>query len=532
MRSPLPRRPRIAIAFAVIWVAIFAPVLASVYLAWTQSVSTESSLNLAYSNAVLRRLDEGTDQFAAGKQKMLAANFLPCSSADIAFMRQIDLSSSLFKAAGRVENDTLICTSYGVTTPVPLGKPMLISERGTREYFGKLLTPGQWRPLNVFSSGGFAVIVDPDLATDISTEGPGIELAVFAPSSSSHEPSSTVGRYFPSNWFQQVPKGGSVTAIENGYLVTCARSAKWDIAVITATPVHYIYRRVSHVVFIFAPIGILCGILLAWAVRYITQLHTSFPSMLRRAIRQKEFYVEYQPIVELDSRRIIGAEALIRWKSPLANIPPDHFIPLAEDRGLIHLITDQVLAAVTRDLPRLLAIDPDFEVAINMSAGDLRSGRTLQQLDQLLSATGALPHNISVEATERAFLHDGDTAQLIANLRSMGFRVSIDDFGTGYSSLACLQSLSLDTLKIDKAFVETIHTNGATSQVVLHIIEMARSLHLQTIAEGVETEAQAQFLRMRGVRYAQGWLFGKSMPIATLLKKIPASTIDSVAVHA
>jgi len=276
---------------------------------------------------------------------------------------------------------------------------------------------------------------------------------------------------------------------------------------------------------------VLCGILFAWAVNYITQLRSSFPAILRRALKRKEFYVEYQPIVHLDSRRIIGAEALVRWKSPLANIPPDHFIPLAEDRGLIHLITEEVLAAVTRDLPQLIAIDPDFEVAINMSTGDLRSGRTLERLNQLLYATGALPHNIGIEATERAFLHHSETAQLIGTLRSRGFRVSIDDFGTGYSSLACLQSLSLDTLKIDKAFVETINTDGATSQVVVHIIEMARSLHLQTIAEGVETEAQAEFLRRRGVRYAQGWLFGKSMPVASLLKKLTASTTDSVAGH-
>ncbi len=242
--------------------------------------------------------------------------------------------------------------------------------------------------------------------------------------------------------------------------------------------------------------------------------------MLRRAIRQQNFYVEYQPIVELHSRRVVGAEALVRWKSPQGNVQPDHFIPLAEDRGLIHLITGQVLSIITQDLPRILEIDPNFEVAINMSAGDLRSGRTIEQLDRLLDTTAAQPHNIGIEATERAFLHDPETAELIGVLRRKGFRVAIDDFGTGYSSLACLQSLSLDTLKIDRAFVETIDTNGATSQVVLHIIEMARSLHLEMVAEGVETEEQAQFLLRRGVRYAQGWLFDRPVPIASLLQKI------------
>jgi sensor c-di-GMP phosphodiesterase-like protein len=217
---------------------------------------------------------------------------------------------------------------------------------------------------------------------------------------------------------------------------------------------------------------------------------------------------------------VIGAEALVRWKSKIAIVRPDHFIPLAEERGLIQLITEQVMNIVMRDLPRFLAVDPEFEVAINMSAADLRSGRTHELLAQMLAFSGAQPHNIEIEATERAFLQGPETAKLIGDLRGKGFSVAIDDFGTGYSSLACLQSLSLDTLKIDKAFIETIGTDGATSQVVLHIIDMARSLSLHMVAEGVETEVQAAFLEKCHVPYAQGWLFGKPMPINTFCEKM------------
>ena len=528
----MPHRPRIAFALAVGFAAICAPILASIYLAWHQSLAAQKSLSLAYAHDSLRRVEEAANQFAVAKHRIDIAKFTPCSPSDIDLLRQIDLGSSYIQAAGRTSGNTLLCTSQGVTTPVSLGKPSLISSRGVSEYFNVNLSPQQWHPLDVFAAGGFAIIVDPNLPTDIPMEGSDVELSVFVPSAPNRDRLAVLGNSFQPVWFNPIAAGTEATLLDHGYLVSRVRSAKWDLAVVAAVPEHYAFQHVRHFALIFTPIGVLCGVLLAWAVNYLCQLSTSFPAILRRALRRKEFYVEYQPIVELDSRRVIGAEALIRWKSPLANIPPDHFIPLAEDRGLIHLITSEVLAIVTHDLPRFLAIDPDFEVAINMSAGDLRSGRTLAQLDQLLQATGAMPHNIGIEATERAFLHDSQTAQLIATLRSRGFRVSIDDFGTGYSSLACLQSLSLDTLKIDKAFVETINTDGATSQVVVHIIEMARSLHLQTIAEGVETEAQAEFLRMRGVRYAQGWLFGKSMPIAALLKKIPATTTEPVAVHA
>lgn len=525
----MPNRPRIAFALAVGFAAICAPILASIYLAWHQSLAAQKSLSLAYANDSLRRVEEAASQFAVAKHRVDTAKFPPCSPNDIDLLRQIDLGSNYIQAAGRTSGNTLLCTSLGVTSPVSLGKPSLISNRGVSEYFNVNISPHQWYPLDVFSAGGFAIIVDPRLPIDIPTEGSDVELSVFVPSAPNRDRLSVLGRNFQPNWFEPIGAGSEVSLLDHGYLVSRVRSAKWDLAVVAAIPEHYAFQRVRHFALLFAPIGVICGILLAWTVKYLTQLRSSFPAILRRALRHKEFYVEYQPIVELNSRRVIGAEALVRWKSPLTNIPPDHFIPLAEDRGLIHLITAEVLEIITKDLPRFLAIDPDFEVAINMSAGDLRSGRTLEQLKQLLNSTGALPRNIGIEATERAFLHDSETARLISDLRSKGFRVAIDDFGTGYSSLACLQSLSLDSLKIDKAFVETINTDGATSQVVVHIIEMARSLNLQTIAEGVETEAQAEFLISRGVRYAQGWLFGKSMPAAALLKRLPARTTDSVA---
>ncbi len=516
----MPNRPRMAIALAVGLAAICAPILASIYLAWRQSVAAEKSLSLIYAHDVLRRVEETANQFAAAKRRVSDAKLPPCSPGDIDLLRQIDLGSSYIHAAGRISGDTLLCTSLGVTAPVPLGKPSLISSRGVSEYFNVKLSPQQWRPLDVFAAGGFAIIVDPDLATDVATEGSDVELSVFVPSAPDRDRLAVIGRNFQPGWFDPMAKGSQSTFLDHGYLVSQVRSANWDLSVVAAVPQHYIFQRVRHFVFLFTPVGVLCGILLAWAVNYIAFLRSSFNAMVRRAIKQKDFYVEYQPIVELESRRVIGAEALVRWKSDHGNIQPDHFIPLAEDRGLIHLITGQVLAIITEDLPRILALNPNFEVAINMSAGDLRSGRTLERLGQLLDTTGAQPHNIGIEATERAFLHDPETAELIGTLRRKGFRVAIDDFGTGYSSLACLQSLSLDTLKIDKAFVETIDTSGATSQVVLHIIEMARSLHLELVAEGVESEAQAQFLRRRGVRYAQGWLFSRPVPIDSLLQKI------------
>ncbi len=258
-------------------------------------------------------------------------------------------------------------------------------------------------------------------------------------------------------------------------------------------------------------------------MKYISRIQLSLPSVLRAAAKRGEFYLEYQPVVELATKRWIGAEALVRWRRAGGEIVrPDTFIPIAEECGVITRITACVGEIVAADLPSLLQIDQEFFVAINLSAADLRSAETVELFRRMLNSSKAQPKNIAAEATERGFLQGKETSEILDAIRKQGIVVAIDDFGTGYSSLSCLQSLGLDVLKIDKSFVETIATDGVTSQVVPHIIDMAHSLKLFITAEGVETETQADFLRSRGVQFAQGWLFGKPMPIETLCELLVA----------
>ena len=209
----------------------------------------------------------------------------------------------------------------------------------------------------------------------------------------------------------------------------------------------------------------------------------------------------------------------MRWQRPGGKqMRPDVFIAIAEENGILPRITAEVFRLVIRDMEELLAVDRGVHISVNLGASDMKDGEVLRVLERMLLHTSIEPRQIWLEATERGFM-DVDTAgPVIAEARRLGHAVAIDDFGTGYSSLAYLQRLPLDSLKIDKTFVDAIGTDSATHKVTEHIIGMARSLNLLTVAEGIERQDQADYLKAREVDFGQGWLYGKPMPAAEFIK--------------
>jgi sensor c-di-GMP phosphodiesterase-like protein len=236
------------------------------------------------------------------------------------------------------------------------------------------------------------------------------------------------------------------------------------------------------------------------------------------AVQRREFIVHYQPLIELKTGICVGAEALVRWRRPDGQmVRPDLFIPLAEENGLIEEITDQVIYATIAELKTVLLADRSLHIAVNLAADDIKSGRILPVIQAVLENTGILTQQIWLEATERGFMDVKSARATIEEARRRGHSVAIDDFGTGYSSLQYLQELPLDALKIDKSFIDTIGTDSATSSITPHIIDIAKSLDLYIVAEGIERQEQADYLIERGVQYGQGWLFSKALPAAEFI---------------
>jgi EAL domain-containing protein (putative c-di-GMP-specific phosphodiesterase class I) len=239
-------------------------------------------------------------------------------------------------------------------------------------------------------------------------------------------------------------------------------------------------------------------------------------SQLRDAVEGGELRLHFQPVVVMETRELVGFEALVRWEHPELGLrPPDDFIPLAEQSGIIMAVGRWALAEGCRQMQEWRATYPGAAgvwLSVNLSSRQFLHPTLVQEILEALADTGFPPDRLRLEITESVIMDDAAAVGTILHrLRDAGIRVAIDDFGTGYSSLSYLHRLPLDTLKIDRSFVHRMHADPTLEAVIQTVISLSGSLRLDTVAEGVETAEEAAALQRMGCRIGQGFLFSRPL---------------------
>jgi sensor c-di-GMP phosphodiesterase-like protein len=504
--------------FMLTFLAVIAPIIVALLIAHHQSFAAEREKAQSLAAEVLRRADIARWQLDGALNKLEAPPaHEPCSDESIRRMAGAALEYEQLQGAGYIKDDRLLCTAAGrQVPPLALGKAEFHTIRG----YGvrpdvKLPFAPDVGLIIISAPSGYAFFLHPKLTLDLALGSDREAIGVIGVSRR-----GLINQRGPvdTKLLQPFFQSGRTTFVIHDRLVSVLPSKAGDYAGFAILPMDEVDAGIRRYLMLLLPIGLICGGGLVLLLRIMVRAENSFATIARRALRSDEFYLRYQPLVELATGRWIGAEALVRWRRATGEeLRPDLFIPYLEEAGLIPDLTDKVFALLAADVGGDLAGRDDFYVSINLAATDLRGDRLAGLVDGLLTKTGCAARHFAIEATERGLIDAEDGNQALQGVRDRGLRVALDDFGTGYSSLAYLQKFPLDYIKIDRSFVDSIATGAATSSVVVHIINMAQDLRLGLIAEGVETEEQAGFLAQRGVAYGQGWLFARPMPWAQLI---------------
>lgn len=247
------------------------------------------------------------------------------------------------------------------------------------------------------------------------------------------------------------------------------------------------------------------------------KMRVELETAMRQALNDGEFHLMFQPIYDNRSKKLVKAEALLRWNSSrFGQVSPATFIPIAEESDIINDLGNYVLDETAKAIRKLIDTTGNqaFAISMNLSLRQLKNNATLNAFSTAVDRWGITPKNLIIEVTESSIMHDaGECHAMLNQLQDRGFSLAIDDFGTGYSSLATLASLPFDILKIDKRFVDGIAIDRKQEEVLATIIRLARALNLQIVAEGIEKVEQFEFLRAKEVEYSQGYYFSRPLGI-------------------
>lgn len=505
----LARRDKIF--FGILAVTILGALTLSVLLGWyiwRESVGTEEQRLQQLS----QRLGEETEHAIIDARNLLETlnerTTDPCNAAHLAMMQDIAVARPYIRAIGYWRAAERHCGAgfiQGVSFTPP--KASRIYDSGVIAWWPSEATEVGGVQLFLMRFGNHDVVIDPRLLLNV-----GLPDGQMAGLWVENLPMITTppDAIFPP--LDHLRLGLTVDRSTQQMISRFSLGTLFPIDIVAIQPMSEFWKRYLPTLITAGILGLLLIPLWVFAVVRYSRQHLSLAAELRDAITNHQLRVNYQPIVDMSNGRCLGAESLARWTRDNGEmVGPDIFIPIAEEAGLATELAQAMLHGILRELGDHLKKCPDLSINLNLSAQDLQTDQLFDHLETELKAAGLTTSAIKLEITERALV-DSDTArQRIRTLRQQGYLVAIDDFGTGYSSLSYLESFELDALKIDKSFVDAIENRAVTSSVIVHVIEMAKSLKLDIIAEGVESDHQVDWLLSQDVRLGQGYLFSRPL---------------------
>jgi sensor c-di-GMP phosphodiesterase-like protein len=471
-----------------------------------------------YARFLVRYADRYSDEIVNTLDEVNASPFPFCSDDDIARLRTLVFHGQLVKEIGRVRDNMLYCTSINgrFDHPIPELKPDIVLHSGRAIWLhSPLITvPGMYGDI---TQSGEATFVAAQSAFGHLREEP----MTYSTTLTNRATGEVV-------WTAGDPL--KLTAAEilaekdvfRGNILYAARcSSRFAPCMVAGIGLRDAWLLNRSLIGGFVSLGGLTGLALAFTL--LLQPHKrSLASQLRRALRRNLITVVYQPIVDVKTGTILGAEALARWTDEEGQyIRPDVFVAAAEELGFIGKLTRVVLRVIVADLGNFMRANPEFHINVNIAAADLADPQFLPMLEKLLRKNNIASKSINLELTERSTADHHLAITAIGKLRERGHEFYIDDFGTGYSSLSYLNELAVDAIKIDRAFTDAIGTGSLTAVIVPQILAMANALHIKVVVEGVErAEQSAYFADLDQQILAQGWHFGEAIPAADLLRLI------------
>jgi sensor c-di-GMP phosphodiesterase-like protein len=472
-----------------------------------------------YATRILSRGDHLAHETDAAVT-LIANDHLPfCSDQELALMRKFVYNATDVRDIGRVKDGMLYC-SAGIgrlADPDPMPTPD-IETGGIRIYTATPLVIATHTTGLISEARGVTIVLNPEAYRDLD-EGPYSYTGYFY-DRSGNRVLRALGHDVPLTR-AQVIAGNRIEVNGIFYLPLCGQKTR--ICIVAAESRADILNRNHPLATGFQFTGGLLGIAFAVIVILAYRRQRSLEQQLRRAIRDDALTLAYQPVMDLATETIVGAEALVRWiKDDGESVRPDVFVALAEARGFVDQITRFIVQRALEEFGDLLATGT-FRITLNIAAQDLTDPDFMVHLENTLKAANVPPSSIGIEITERSTVDREASAEALARLKHAGHPIYLDDFGTGYSNLANLHLLAVDAIKIDRSFTQTVGTTAVTASVVPQILDMAAQLDLQVAVEGIETRAQADYFRRagRGI-LAQGWLFSKPVSAAQFRRLLQA----------